>query len=124
MARILITDDNRFVRTTITRYLKQLGHEVIEATNGMELVEKEAVHKPAMIFCDLLMPEYDGFYALEHIRSQGLDIPFVVLSADIQESSLARCRELGASKFVNKPFTREQIAEVVEELLNICPEET
>jgi twitching motility two-component system response regulator PilH len=63
---------------------------------------------------DLLMPVMDGFALLESLQSVGHTVPVIVVSADIQQSSRDRCKELGCQTFLNKPFKSPALIEAVE----------
>jgi CheY-like chemotaxis protein len=115
--KILIIDDARWQRSQLTRILSGAGHEVIQAANGREGLEKLS-DEPTAIVCDLLMPELDGFGVLEELRQRGSSIPVVIASADIQKTSRARCAELGARQFVSKPYTAETILHAISQALS------
>ena len=97
MANILVTDDNRFTRLTLGRYLKELGHEVHFAEDGVQALEVVESAKPDLVLCDLLMPNLDGFGVLEGMKERANPTPVIIVSADIQESSKMRCMGLRAS---------------------------
>jgi|GEM_PF-212437 len=104
MAKILVTDDSSFSRGALAKGVRALGHEVEEAADGSEAVEKIAASSYDCVFLDLLMPVMDGFQALEAVR--GLKNPprVVVCSSDIQHSTRTRCLSLGVVGFLDKPF--------------------
>ncbi len=104
MATILIIEDSRFTRSSIAKVLKNNQHEVLEAENGAIGLDMAIQHKPDFIITDLLMPEMDGFELLENLRTKGIAIPVIVMSADIQETTRRRVLELGAKTLLHKPF--------------------
>ena len=118
MALILITDDAAFSRRMIRKAVEKAGHEAIEAGNGVECVAKVAERPPDCILLDLLMPEMDGYGVLASLRDQGLEIPVIVLSADIQASTHKQCMELGAFLMVRKPPKAPEIADAIDKALN------
>ena len=93
------------------------GNEVLKAESGHDGIEQAVRHRPDCIVLDLLMPEIDGFEVLKTLNEKGLAIPVVVLSADIQETTRARCLELGAVGFLKKPLNEDELAEVVQGVL-------
>jgi CheY-like chemotaxis protein len=115
--KILIIDDARWQRSQLTKILSGAGHEVIQAANGREGIERLS-DAPSAIVCDLLMPELDGFGVLEELRQRGSSVPVVIASADIQKTSRARCAELGARQFVSKPYTAETILHAISQALS------
>ena len=119
MASVLIIEDSQFTRRMIVRIVTAAGHEVLEACGGWDGVQKAKKHKPDCILLDLLMPEMDGFGVLEAFGREGIAIPVIVLSADIQETSRTKCFELGAVDFVKKPPKEGKVLEAVQKALNL-----
>lgn len=117
MARILVVEDSEFTRRMILRFITAGGYEVIEACDGREGIRKAQTCKPDCVLLDLLMPDVDGFAVLEAIKKKGLNIPAIVLSADIQATSRDRCFELGAVDFVKKPANEKSILKAVRNAL-------
>lgn len=117
--KILIVDDARWQRSNLTKILKGAGHEVIEAANGLEALARLA-DGPHVVVCDLLMPELDGFGFLERLKERDEQVPVVIASADIQETSRARCRELGARAFVPKPYRGADILDALAPFAPSC----
>jgi CheY-like chemotaxis protein len=118
MARILVVDDSIFARLKICNILKSLGHETLEAVDGRDGLQKALTEQPDCICTDLLMPELDGIGFLEALREAGLDLPVVVLTADIQETKRLQCLELGAADFIHKPPHAGELSKVMEKVLN------
>ena len=117
MALVLITDDAAFTRRMIRKALKDTDHVILEASNGKECLEMFEIHSPDCIILDLLMPELDGFSVLETLKQQGLKVPVIVLSADIQESIRQKCLDLGAVTMLKKPPSGSQILEAIDRAL-------
>jgi CheY-like chemotaxis protein len=110
--KVLIIDDARWQRKQLAKMLSAGGHQVIEAANGIEGLALLG-ENPDAIVCDLLMPVLDGFGFLEALRERGCLVPVIIVSADIQRTSRARCAELGACQFVPKPCSAEELLEAV-----------
>jgi len=109
MAKVLIIDDSWVARLGMNKLLVSLGHIVSEVSDGAQalgLIEKDP---PDAVFLDLLMPGLDGFAVLEALHNRGSAIPVFVLSADIQETTLKKCRDLGARDCLPKPPTRDLV---------------
>lgn len=117
MARILVADDSFLQRRMIGAALKEEGHECIEAVNGKDALEKAGTESPDCILLDLLMPEIDGFGVLDAMREKGMNIPVVIFSADIQDTTRAKCKELGVADFINKPINDDVLREAVRNAL-------
>jgi len=116
VATILIIDDSRFTRSNIAKSLRNSSYEVLEADNGIAGLDMIIKHTPDFVITDLLMPEMDGFELLENLRSRGIAVPVIVMSADIQETTRRRIMELGAKTLLNKPFQSTTLLETLRNL--------
>ncbi len=114
MSKILIVDDSIFTRSMLKKLVKEMGHETIEATNGREGLDAIGIEEPDVVITDLLMPEMDGIGLLEAVKEKKIDIPIVVLSANIQDTVREQCLELGATEFFNKPPNKEKLQKYIE----------
>lgn len=119
MASILIVDDAAFSRRMIRKFLQADRYEILEATNGREALEMVSSHAPDCILTDLLMPDINGFEFLSNLQAQGLKIPTIIISADIQESSRDRGLELGAAAFINKPPKEDEVRQTVRQVVGL-----
>ena len=70
MATILVADDSWLSRQMLDKILKEAGHEVVQANDGVEALEKIGRHTPDCLLLDLLMPEMDGFAVLAELRKR------------------------------------------------------
>jgi CheY-like chemotaxis protein len=113
MAMILIIDDAAFSRRMLKKCLQSEGYEIMEAANGKEGLEMIKTYQPGCILTDLLMPEMDGFELLSLIQKEGLKIPTIIISADIQDSSRQQGKDLGAVEFINKPIKEDEVRQAV-----------
>ncbi|MUG95277.1 response regulator [Scytonema sp. UIC 10036] len=119
MALVLIIDDAAFSRRMIRKFLQGDGYEIIEATNGREGLEMVHNHKPNCVLADLLMPDMNGFEFLEALQEEGLKIPTIIISADIQEGSRNQSYNLGAVNFINKPPKANELREAVQQVISL-----
>lgn len=117
MRKVLVIDDSSFQRKIISGVLGENGYVVISRENGKEGLEQALQEKPDLIFTDLLMPEYDGFWLLEQLKTHNLSVPVIVLTSDIQKTTGDRCRGLGAVAILNKPINKEQVLSAVRTIL-------
>jgi CheY-like chemotaxis protein len=117
MPKVLIADDSFLARQIFIKVLKGNGYEVIEAINGQDAMEKILTQCPDCLLLDLLMPEMDGFAVLKALQEEDLSIPVIVVSADIQETSRAKCHELGAVGFFNKPIKDDGILSAIQKAI-------
>ncbi|MBD2439476.1 response regulator [Nostoc sp. FACHB-110] len=119
MTLILIIDDAAFSRRMIRKFLQLDGYEIIEATNGREGLEMVHQHQPNCVLADLLMPELNGFEFLQALQNEGLKIPTIIISADIQEGARNQSYNLGAVNFINKPPKEKELREVVKQVIDV-----
>ena len=110
MFRILVVDDEIQIRMIIRKYAEFEGHQVTEATNGMEAVELVRRNPSAydIVIMDVMMPELDGFSAVSEIRRTS-DIPVLMLSARGEEYDRIHGFELGIDDYVVKPFSPKEL---------------
>lgn len=103
---ILVVDDHRTTRLKLCLGLKQQGHTVGEAENGMQALEKLRDEKFDLVLLDILMPEMDGYQVLERIKENILlrDVPVIVISAMDDLESVVKGIELGAEDYLPKTF--------------------
>lgn len=116
IAKILVVDDEEKLRALIRRYADFEGHEVIEASDGMEAVEIFKKEQLDIIIMDVMMPELDGFSAVKEIRKTS-DIPVIMLSARGEEYDKLYGFDLGIDDYVVKPFSSKEIMRRVEAIL-------
>lgn len=101
--KILLVDDEPLVRRSLSRVLKSKGHEVIEANDGIEGLEKWKSLNPDLVFLDVLMP---GLSGPEVLREIGLEkkAKVILMSAYAGEHNMETALQMGADLFLPKPF--------------------
>lgn len=113
---LLIVDDSRISRKQSMSLIEIDKYNISEAGNGQEAMDLLSKNKYDIIFLDLLMPEIDGFDVLQFINEKKIDIKSIVMSADIQESTAQKIKELKAYSFLNKPVSKDKLREVLENI--------
>jgi two-component system, OmpR family, alkaline phosphatase synthesis response regulator PhoP len=114
---VLVADDEPSVRRLVSRML--VDYDVIEAENGREAVDMARIHRPDVIFMDMMMPEVDGLSACCEIKAdEGTsDIPVVMLTGISYDLNKKFSEDVfGANGYVTKPFTRESLLQELERL--------
>ena len=81
MGRILVVEDEANIRLLYKEELQDLGHEVIQAANGKEAVEKFDIHQPDLIILDIQLPVLDGIETMKIIREKSREIPIIFCTA-------------------------------------------
>jgi CheY-like chemotaxis protein len=113
MARILIAEDEKDIRELISFTLRFAGHEVIATSNGEEAYNSTLQQIPDLVLLDVRMPRMTGYEACERIKADPStrDIPVVFLSAKGQESEIQAGLQAGATEYILKPFSPDQLTE-------------
>jgi two-component system, chemotaxis family, chemotaxis protein CheY len=106
--KILIIDDSSLSRKILTKALGE-KHKIIEAEDGIVGLEKYFLEKPELVILDLTMPGIPGLEVLTQLIEYDPTAKVIIGTADIQEESKRMAERLGASGFINKPFTVENI---------------
>jgi len=117
---VLVDDDYNTVEVFV-EFLELKNIKVVgQGYNGKEAVDLYSQLKPDVVFLDVMMPEYDGFYALENIRKINPNAVVVMVTADLTPETEQRLEELKADSVVYKPFDIQQILEVISKLAVQC----
>jgi len=113
--KILIADDEQWVRTLVSRMLEE-EYTVLEAADGEQAAAIAKEERPSIIFMDLMMPNVDGYAACLSIKTdqETRRIPVVMLTAIGHELNKRFAEEMGADGYMTKPFTRESLLEEME----------
>ncbi|HIK56849.1 MAG TPA: response regulator [Synechococcales cyanobacterium M55_K2018_004] len=111
MAKILVIEDERSVRTNIIDLLVVEGFEVLGAENGPTGIKITRENKPDLVICDILMPKMDGFEVLRLLGEDAATatIPVIFLTAKTERADMRQGMELGAYDYLTKPFTRAEL---------------
>ncbi|MEN6406253.1 MAG: response regulator [Thermoguttaceae bacterium] len=113
---LLVADDAAIVREKIKETARRAGWTIAgEARNGKEAIERYAATHPTVMTLDLVMPEYDGIYALREILAMDPNAKVIVVSALGQKNILKDAFKLGAADFVVKPFDAQTLANTIEQ---------
>lgn len=117
MANILIVDDSRTSRKLLRGILEEKGHNVVgEAVDGEDAYIKYKELQPDIVTMDITMPKMDGIEALKLIMHENEHAKVVMITAAGQKNKMLEAIKYGASEFLPKPFSPEQITLVLEEL--------
>ena len=118
MARILIVDDAKFMRTLVKDALTASGHEIVgEAENGNQAVQMYGEMKPDLVTMDITMREKDGLEAASEILKSDPAARIIMVTALGQEDLLARAIKMGVKDFVVKPFPPERLQQAAQKAL-------
>ncbi len=118
MARIMVVDDEKLVRWSISSGLERDHHEVFCAQSGEEAIEKAKEENFDLVITDFKMPGMNGAELLEQLKKLNPETKVVVLTAYSEELSMRRAMKLGACEYIEKPFVVDEIRELVKNALS------
>ena len=102
MTEILLVDDERTIRDSLSRLLREAGFTVLIAANGAAGVEAFRERRPDLVLLDVMMPGMDGYAVCEAMRCADRETPIVFLSALDAEDDQIRGLAAGADDYVSK----------------------
>lgn len=117
---VLITDDDHDFRVSLAEALTRRGYTTTLAADGLEaldVIEHGRIHLAIM---DVHMPRLDGLGALASVRCKNPEMPCILMTAKLDETIVARARELKAPEVLSKPFRLNVLAETVRRLIHDC----
>jgi two-component system chemotaxis response regulator CheY len=118
VARVLVVDDEPFMRKALIDALSKAGHEIVgQAANGQEAVDRFVDLRPDLITLDITMPEKDGLAAAREILSFDPSARVVMCSVLGEEAKVLESIKSGARDFVVKPFQTDRVLEAVQKAL-------
>jgi DNA-binding response OmpR family regulator len=120
MARILIADDDPDIRQLVIYALADEGHAVSVAKNGREAVDQVAASAPELMVLDIMMPELDGYGVLQELQERDIKgtTKVLVLTAKGSDHDWKQGYDLGADRYMTKPFDPEELLNTVNDMLN------
>lgn len=115
--RVLAIDDDETILGVIDNVLSMHDYEAVTATQWVEALDAINQQTPDLLLLDLQMPHVDGFFLLEWVREQEIEMPVIVVSAYLDEDSVTRLESLGVDTFVWKPFNVSDLIANIENLI-------
>ena len=117
--RVLVVDDEPDLVRVLEFGLKASGYTVEVASDGQEGLKKAREIKPDVILLDLMLPKLDGYKVCRLLKfdDRFKHIPIIILSARTQEGDQTLALEMGANRFVTKPYDFAEILGYIETLL-------
>lgn len=113
MKKILIIEDENNIRELVTYNLKANGYEALEAEDGITGITLAFKENPDLILLDIMLPGKDGYEICKELRSEGMNMPIIMLTAKSEEVDKVLGLEFGADDYIAKPFgIRELLARI------------
>src|SRR5437588_3218216 len=108
-ARVLVVDDEQYIRDLVGTSLRYEGFEVEEASMGRAALAAASAFRPDLIVLDVMLPDLDGLEVTRRLRGDGLRVPVLFLTArDATEDKVAGLT-VGGDDYVTKPFSLEEL---------------
>jgi DNA-binding response OmpR family regulator len=117
MNKVLVIEDDAAILRGLADNLVHEGYEVVTATNGEAGYGLQKSQKPDLIILDLMLPRMSGLELCRKLRSEGVQIPILMLTARSEESDRVIGLDLGADDYVTKPFSLRELMARVRALL-------
>lgn len=110
--KILVVEDNDFVRMQIVRFLQEEGHEIVEAKDGEDALMKVA-RDFSLAIVDVRMEPMGGFDFIRSIRGSDMDIPVILVTGDDNPDMLNDAARWGVTAVLMKPVQRDRLVKMV-----------
>ncbi len=110
---VIIIDDDKDQVSLLSEIIENLGKKVSGVGfNGKDAIELFEKHKPDTVFLDIMMPEYDGFYAIDKIKKIDTEAKIIAITGDVTEKTSAILQSSNVS-IIYKPFEISTIAKIL-----------
>ncbi len=119
MPTIMTVEDSPSTRRIIVDTLKTAGHEVIEAENGVDALQKSSGRKLDLVITDINMPQMDGIELTQRLRADNSHrfVPILMLTTESAEGKRMKGKEAGATAWIVKPFDPQKLLGVVSKVI-------
>jgi len=120
LAKILIVDDAKFMRMTLSNILNKGEHKVIgQGENGKDAIRLYRELNPDLVTLDITMPEMNGIEAVKEIKKEFPDAKVIMCSAMGQQKMVVEAIAAGAKDFIVKPFDEGRVIDAVKRVLSL-----
>lgn len=119
MAKILLVDDERSIRITLSAFLEKELHQVVTASNVDEALSRLEMEAFDLIISDVIMGGMSGLDLLRNVRDSGLDTPVIIMTGEPTVETAVLGIQYQASDYLSKPVERQEFLRVVRRVLNI-----
>jgi DNA-binding NtrC family response regulator len=115
--KILVVDDEKIILDSCKRVLTEAGFDVLFATSADSALKTLETQAPAALLIDVKMPERDGISLMEELKKRFPHIPIVIMSGYPTHETISESIKKGATRFIAKPFTPDELIEVIHEVI-------
>jgi len=106
---ILIVDDEKDIRISLTGILEDEGYQVVTASSGMEALDKVREEQPDLVLLDIWMPGIDGLETLDRLKAAQPALTVIMISGHGTIETAVRATKLGAFDFIEKPLSLDKV---------------
>ncbi len=106
---ILVVDDEKDIRISLTGILEDEGYQVLTADNGIEALECARLELPDLVLLDIWMPGMDGLETLERLKTLFPQVTVIMISGHGTIETAVRATKLGAFDFIEKPLSLDKV---------------
>jgi DNA-binding response OmpR family regulator len=117
MARILVVEDDDAIREAVSYNLRQDGHDLLTAADGVAALDLARADRPDLIVLDVMLPRMSGLDVCRILRDEGHSMPVLMLTARSGEADRVQGLDIGADDYVPKPFSMRELRARVASLL-------
>ena len=122
--KLLIVDDEPHIRMLIEQTLEELeddGVELLFAENGEQALDIIKKEQPNLVFLDVMMPKMNGMEVCQKVKKELklTDVYIILLTAKGQEVDRQKGLDMGADRYMTKPFDPDEMLSVAEEIINL-----
>lgn len=119
--KVLIVDDSETIRQQVASALERAGFGVVEATDGIDGLERASQNELCMVILDVNMPRLNGLEMLERLKSdpRHAKLPVLMLTTEVQQSMIERAKKAGARGWMIKPVKMDQLVSTVNKLTSM-----
>jgi DNA-binding NtrC family response regulator len=114
--KILIIDDEQLIRWSLEKHYSSLGYKVYTAETGEDGVKQFSLYSPDVVFVDNKLPQMQGLEVISKLKSINDEAMIVFMTAYGSIETAVKAIKLGASEYVNKPFSFHEIDIVIEDI--------
>ena len=114
---VLVVDDEKLIAMDIKKIVTSEGHDVITTQSGIEASRAIEDSNIDLVFLDLVLPDMNGVEVLKEIKKAKSDLPVVIITGYPDSEIMNQALELGPISVLKKPFSREQIRDLLKILL-------
>jgi DNA-binding NarL/FixJ family response regulator len=116
LKRVLVVDDDKDSRDALSDILEFKGIEVIaKAINGYDAVQKFSKYLPDVVLMDMMMPQYDGVYGLQHIKNIDPDAKIIIITADQTMETHTKLKQMQHDLIILKPINTDNLVKMINE---------